>query len=159
MCNGRAWLILSYRFSLCFVQAQKAYHTGLLFTHSREESAPAWSCDAPISKQESHISDRCPYYYGCVCTQFIRYSVNLALIVCCCSRCGRQPHSQPWERDCVADCYFTLLHPSKLYYVTYKRLCTIQMLACEQQTHFRSSLLSLQKIASANPSGKTISVT
>ena len=32
-------------------------------------------------------------------------------------------------------------------------------LACEAQTHFRSSLLSLRKIASANPSGKTISVT
>ena len=31
--------------------------------------------------------------------------------------------------------------------------------ACEQQTHFRSSLLSLRKIASANPSDKTISVT
>ena len=30
-------------------------------------------------------------------------------------------------------------------------------LACEEQTHFRSSLLSLRKIASANPSGKTIS--
>ena len=28
--------------------------------------------------------------------------------------------------------------------------------ACEQQTHFRSSLLSLRKIASANPSSKTI---
>ena len=27
---------------------------------------------------------------------------------------------------------------------------------CEQQTHFRSSLLSLRKIASANPSSKTI---
>ena len=34
-----------------------------------------------------------------------------------------------------------------------------QRLACEQQTHFRSSLLSLRKIASANPSGKTISLT
>ena len=33
------------------------------------------------------------------------------------------------------------------------------ILACEQQTHFRSSLLSLRKITSANPSGKTISVT
>ena len=32
-------------------------------------------------------------------------------------------------------------------------------LACEAQTHFRSSLLSLRKIASVNPSGKTISVT
>ena len=32
-------------------------------------------------------------------------------------------------------------------------------LACEQQTHFGSSLLPLRKIASANPSGKTISVT
>ena len=32
-------------------------------------------------------------------------------------------------------------------------------LACEPQTHFRSSLLSLRKIASANPSDKTISVT
>ena len=29
-------------------------------------------------------------------------------------------------------------------------------LACEQQMHFRSSLLSLRKIASANSSGKTI---
>ena len=29
---------------------------------------------------------------------------------------------------------------------------------CEQQTHFRSSLLSLRKIVSANLSGKTISV-
>ena len=32
-------------------------------------------------------------------------------------------------------------------------------LACEPQTHFQSSLLSLRKIASANPSDKTISVT
>ena len=31
--------------------------------------------------------------------------------------------------------------------------------ACEQQTHFRSSLLSLRKIASANSSSQTISVT
>ena len=31
--------------------------------------------------------------------------------------------------------------------------------ACEQQTHFRSSLFSLRKVASANPSGKTISMT
>ena len=30
------------------------------------------------------------------------------------------------------------------------------ILACEPQTHLRSSLLSLPKIASANPSGKTI---
>ena len=29
-------------------------------------------------------------------------------------------------------------------------------IACEQQTHFRSSLLSLRKIESANPRGKTI---
>ena len=33
------------------------------------------------------------------------------------------------------------------------------LIACEPQTHFRSSLLSLRKIASANPSDKTISVT
>ena len=33
------------------------------------------------------------------------------------------------------------------------------LLACEPQTHFRSSFLSLRKIASANPSSKTISVT
>ena len=32
-------------------------------------------------------------------------------------------------------------------------------IACEQQTHFRSSLLSLRKIASAISSSKTISVT
>ena len=39
-------------------------------------------------------------------------------------------------------------------------LCSLHwLLACEPQTHFRSSLLSLRKIASANPSGKTISVT
>ena len=31
--------------------------------------------------------------------------------------------------------------------------------ACEQQTRFRSSLFSLRKVASANPSGKTISMT
>ena len=35
----------------------------------------------------------------------------------------------------------------------------IWYLACEQQTHIRSSLRSLRKLASANPSGKTISVT
>ena len=34
-----------------------------------------------------------------------------------------------------------------------------QRVACEPQTHFRSSLLSFRKIASANPSDKTISVT
>ena len=34
-----------------------------------------------------------------------------------------------------------------------------EVLACEAQTHFRSSLLSLRKIASANPSDKTISET
>ena len=39
------------------------------------------------------------------------------------------------------------------------RLEVIQKVACEPQTHFRSSLLSLRKIASANPSDKTISVT
>ena len=33
-----------------------------------------------------------------------------------------------------------------------------KVLACEPQTYFRSSLLSLRKIACANPSGKTISV-
>ena len=32
-------------------------------------------------------------------------------------------------------------------------------IACEAQTHFRSSLLYLRKIASANPSSKTISMT
>ena len=35
----------------------------------------------------------------------------------------------------------------------------IWYLACEQQTQIRSSLRSLRKIASANPSGKSISVT
>ena len=38
-------------------------------------------------------------------------------------------------------------------------LLTVDSVACEQQTQFRSSVLSLRKIASANPSGKTISVT
>ena len=33
------------------------------------------------------------------------------------------------------------------------------LIASEQQRHFRSSLLSLRKIASANPSGETISLT
>ena len=37
--------------------------------------------------------------------------------------------------------------------------CSHWSVACEQQTHFRSLLLSLRKIASANPSGKTISIT
>ena len=41
-----------------------------------------------------------------------------------------------------------------------KYLCHfLSKIACEQQTHFRSSLLSLRKIASTNPSGKTISLT
>ena len=34
-----------------------------------------------------------------------------------------------------------------------------RLIACEAQTHFRSSLLYLRKIASANPSSKTISMT
>ena len=34
-----------------------------------------------------------------------------------------------------------------------------KLVACEPQTHVRSSLLSLRKIASANPSDKAISVT
>ena len=38
--------------------------------------------------------------------------------------------------------------------------CTAEpQFACEPQTYFRSSLLSLRKLTSANPSGKTISVT
>ena len=37
--------------------------------------------------------------------------------------------------------------------------CSGVYVACKPQTHFRSSLLSLRKIASANPSDKTISVT
>ena len=38
-------------------------------------------------------------------------------------------------------------------------LLTVDSVACEQQTQFRASLPSLRKIESANPSGKTISVT
>ena len=34
-----------------------------------------------------------------------------------------------------------------------------KLVACKPQTHVRSSLLSLRKIASANPSDKAISVT
>ena len=38
-------------------------------------------------------------------------------------------------------------------------LLTVYSVACEQQTQCRASLHSLRKIESANPSGKTISVT
>ena len=47
---------------------------------------------------------------------------------------------------------------NRAHWNSYFRPVSVE-LACEQQTHFRSSLLSLRKIVSANPSGKTISVT
>ena len=57
---------------MAFAPAQKPYRIGLLFTHMNGDfgaiSATAGSCAAPISKEESHISDRCSYYadsYSC----------------------------------------------------------------------------------------------
>ena len=50
------------------------YRIGLMFTHKngdfRAISVTGRSYEAPISKVESHISDRCSYYTG--------YSVNIA---------------------------------------------------------------------------------
>ena len=48
--------------------ARKLYRIGLLFTYKTSEfgaiSVTEWSCAAPISNVESHISDRCSYYNG-----------------------------------------------------------------------------------------------
>ena len=78
--------------------------------------------------------------------------------------CGQNPMMRPFKWNlsvCTFKwCYLFL----KFYKMKFGNFCWILPLAtlkvaCEQQTHFRSSLLSLWKIASANPSGKTISVT
>ena len=53
-----------------------------------------------------------------------------------------QLHIETWfEQFCFCCCFWERVR---------------RHLACEPQTHFRSSLLSLRKIASANPSDKTI---
>ena len=59
-------LFAQYR--TAFAQARKPYWIGLLFTHKKGDlgaiSVTVRSCAAPISKVESHISDRCSYNTG-----------------------------------------------------------------------------------------------
>ena len=62
----RLWLLFK-RYRIAFAPARKSYRiTGLLFTHKKGDfgaiSVTERSCAAPISKLESHISDRCSYY-------------------------------------------------------------------------------------------------
>ena len=55
-------------YQVAFTPAQKLYWIGLLFTHENGDfgaiSVTERCCAAPISKVESHISDRCSYYTG-----------------------------------------------------------------------------------------------
>ena len=55
-------------YQVAFTPAQKQYWIGLLFTHKNGDlgaiSVTERCCAAPVSKVESHISDRCPYYTG-----------------------------------------------------------------------------------------------
>ena len=77
----RVSLSLSHRFTLYrrpFVQAQKAYWIGRLFTHKKGDfettSVTAeQSCDAPISKEESHISDRIFGHFTTILDYFRRF--------------------------------------------------------------------------------------
>ena len=115
------------------MQAQKAYQIGLLFTHSPEESAPASVLREAATRRS--LNRRVTYRIGvhtithsflCMHEKFIRYNVNLALIVAVVLVVAVNLIPSPGN-EFVAVCYFTLLHPSKLYYVTYKRLRAIQM--------------------------------
>ena len=53
-------------YRVAFTPAQKQYRIGLLFTHKKGDfgaiSVMERRCAAPISKVESHISDRCSHY-------------------------------------------------------------------------------------------------
>ena len=53
-------------YRVAFTPAQKQYRRGHLFTHKNGDlgaiSVPERCCAEPISKVESHISDRCSYY-------------------------------------------------------------------------------------------------
>ena len=53
-------------YQVAFTPAQKPYRIGLLFTQKYGDfgaiSVTEQSCDAPIFKVESHISDRYSYY-------------------------------------------------------------------------------------------------
>ena len=60
------------------MQAQKAYWIGRLFTHKKGDfettSVTAeQSCDAPISKEESHISDRIFGHFTTILDYFRRF--------------------------------------------------------------------------------------
>ena len=61
----RLWLLFT-RYRIAFAHARKSYRIGLLFTHKNRDfgaiSVTERSYAAPISKLESHISDRCSYY-------------------------------------------------------------------------------------------------
>ena len=68
-----------------FSAGTKPYRIWLLFTHKNGDfgaiSVTDGSCATPISKVESHISDRCSYYTGELLVsaqQSIRYNVKIA---------------------------------------------------------------------------------
>ena len=72
----------------------KRYRIGLLFTHKNRDfgaiSVTEGNCATPISKVESHISDRCSYYIGDLfvsAQQSIRYHVKIAWKACPAIRC------------------------------------------------------------------------
>ena len=77
-------MIALYR--IAFVPVRKPYRVGLSFTHNNGDfgaiSARERSCAAPISKVESHKSDRCSYYTTgpfVPAQKDIRYRLNTAL--------------------------------------------------------------------------------
>ena len=97
--------------SFCAGTKNKVYRIGLLFGDFGPKKQ---RCDAPIPKQESQISERCSYFTGqpfVSARKTIKYSVDVALNIAFVL--------------VVAVRYFTVLHSSKLYCVTYTRLPAI----------------------------------
>ena len=81
--------ILSYRLSsvtlyrIAFVQAQKESIPDRASVHAKKgDFGPKkQSCDAPITKQESHIPDRCSYFTGLRPDSFLCLHVKLSRIL------------------------------------------------------------------------------
>ena len=74
-------------YQVAFTPAQKQYRIGLQFTHKNGDfgaiSVMERSWVAPITKVESHISDRCSYYTEkllLLARSTTRYSENIAFI-------------------------------------------------------------------------------
>ena len=81
--------ILSYRLPLftlyrrAFVPAQKESILDRASGHAKKgDFGPKkQSCDAPITKQESHIPDRCSYFTGLKPDSFLCLHVKLSSVV------------------------------------------------------------------------------